>query len=455
MDFDISLIGSLVREGKELVRACKAAGISPTDLQTSESKAALTFLFEYVDKYEEMPSIELLQTKSGLTSISPPLGTASYFIDELGNRKLYQFLERGLRDTINTLEVQNRPRDAMEQLEVLTKGARASMSSLNPVISFFSLGPQVLDFYEGVKSGKRGILTRWPTLNDTTMGLQPEDLVVVVARTNVGKTWTSIIVTHDAWAGRSASFLNETIVYKEDGKKYKVLYVTTEVSNLSIGARFYATRYNLPYFQLRSGRLDGFREKKFRAGVADLLQQEGLFILQGAFNLTVAAIAAAMDQAEPDLVVVDGAYLLKGDGKDRFDRAAGVFNDLKSLLQRTKAAGVVTTQLNRASVNPQQQGKGDPGTETIALSDVIGWNADAIFGMVQGEDLRRQRRMGIIPMKVREASMSKFEINWNFDEMNFDELPKPIDGGVPPPKLPTSKAGSSDATFDEDKDLPF
>ena len=97
---------------------------------------------------------------------------------------------------------------------------------------------------------------------------------------------------------------------------------------------------------------------------------------------------------------------------------------MKRLAKNRKVPLVVSHQFNRAvKVN-------NPATariENLGLSDVSGWNADAVFALVQTEDMRKDKQMIIKNLKQREGVGMEVEINWDFDTMNFSEIPPDAD----------------------------
>jgi len=135
-----------------------------------------------------------------------------------------------------------------------------------------------------------------------------------------------------------------------------------------------------------------------------------------------------MDE-KPDLVLVDGAYLLKVPGITRTERASNVFDELKRLAKRSKAAVVATMQFNReVKVNQAKTVQAD----SIAMTDVAGWNADLIFGLIQTEEMKKNRRMAFKPLKVREGESEEIECNWDFERMDFSEIPRAnVTGNLP------------------------
>jgi hypothetical protein len=196
-------------------------------------------------------------------------------------------------------------------------------------------------------------------------------------------------------------------------------------------------KLRLPYRDFRQGKLDMVSEKKFYDGIQAMLNSPNFNIVGGDFDFAMETFAGIVMDEKPDLVVVDGAYLLKVAGLTRTERAANVFDELKRLAKRSKAAVIATMQFNReVKVNQAKTVQAD----SIAMTDVAGWNADLIFGLIQTEEMKKQKRMAFKPLKVREGEAEEIECYWDFDTMNFSEIPKaalPGQGGIVPANVPT------------------
>lgn len=461
MNLDGAFLFSLAKEGKTAVLRAKSLGITGEDIEEPEGQDALNFMYEAVALYGQAPPPDIVIAKTG-ADLEEHAASADLIIDEMLKKKLMFRMQRGLTTSVEFLD-NGDPRGSFDHTETLIREVRSAQIVHSPVESLFALGPDVLQDYEDIKAGKRGIQTRWPTINKATLGFWPQDLVLFVARVATGKTWASIMMAHDAWSGMWCEWdgMDLHILYRKEcqapayddeqgnrrkcewigpsrrvidsedkcprcggevrAKGHRVLYVTTEVSKKRIASRFFSVRYQLPYYAMRSGRLNPNDENKLKRGVEHLREAGGLAIVGGDFDFTIGGLEAAVEQAEPELVVLDGAYLMRGSGKTRTDQAANVFNDLKRMFQRTGLAGVVTSQLNR-SANPAQ--RNTVSTESIALTDVAGWNSDMVVGMIQDEDMRDAKRMYFKPLKVREGVGEEIEVNWDFTSMNFDELPR-------------------------------
>jgi replicative DNA helicase len=337
-----------------------------------------------------------------------PDAPAAFFGAEVINRRLHVRMREGMQECINHLESRE-PAKAYEHLEEFMFNLRKEKITGTRVESLPALMPEVIDYYERMEAGERGILMPWPTINDETLGLWPADLAVFVARTGIGKTWAALMIATKAWL---------------DG--HKVLFATTEMSKIRIAIRFAAIQFRLAYGRFRKGQLDAFEKKRFIAEAKKIVESEGLYIVGGDFDFRVESFESAIDEAEPDITIMDGAYLLKVGGRDRTERAANAFDAMKRIAKMKKIPMVVTHQFNRdVKANVASSVK----LESMALSDVASWNADLIYALVQTEDMKRDKRMIFKSLKTREGLGVEIETDWDFEEMKFGEVEMNKDGG--------------------------
>jgi len=220
------------------------------------------------------------------------------------------------------------------------------------------------------------------------------------------------VVVHNTWV-----LIN--LALKAWKKKHRVLFLTTEMAQETILQRFAAMYFRLPYRMLRRGKLPKMDEQRFFEGVEELKDAVGLDIIGGQFDFRLESIDGAIEEADCELAIVDGAYLLRAEGKTRTERMAEVFNEFKRICISREVALAASTQFNREAK------KGKPQSnvlENIGLSDVVGWNADLAFALTQTEEMVKSRRMGVIPMKGRETLIPPFDTHWDFELMDFSEI---------------------------------
>jgi len=433
MDLDLIFVASILKGGQDAVR--DALEKVPEDLLQGEGLTAYKFVREYVRDYKAIPDPGMVHGKTNVKLPDPPPAPPLFFIDEILNRQLHGELGKYLKEIIGHYEARD-PKQAYQAYEEGLRELRKLDTGQAKTIALPSLAPEFLDYYDRLKAGETGILTPWPTINEATLGFWPEDFVLFVARLGVGKTWTLVLLANYAW----------------HVCKKKVLFATTEMSRIKILQRWVAVHYRLAYNDLRRGRLDAFAEKKMRDGLEAIQDAEGLDIIGGDFDFRIESLEAAIEYAEPDILFVDGAYLLRTSGDGRFEKAANSFDELKRVAKRNGIPVVSSTQFNR---QVKQDKVNSASVEKIAMSDAAGWNADLIYALLQSEDMKKDRRMLFKPMKFREGSGEEVETWWDFEVMNFDELPKGPSG--PGPAIPsgTSGGGGGGGSTSSDEDDPF
>lgn len=422
-DLDVALASAIVRGGREAFRRTIETGLT-AELLEGDGKTAYNFVVDFYKRYSDLPTDDVVMAETGVLLVPTPEPLA-YIIDALYERKLHKTLHGGVKDIIEHLE-KKRPDKGRESVEDLLRTIRKLDTRAALVESLPALGDRVIQYYEKIKRGERGIQTPWPTINESTMGFWPEDLALFVARMGIGKTWSALQIAGCAW---------------EQGKK--VLVATTEMTKERMAMRYFAVKLRLPYRDFRQGKLDMVSEKKFYDGVQAMMNSPNFNIVGGDFDFAMETFAGIVMDEKPDLVVVDGAYLLKVPGLTRTERAANVFDELKRLAKRSKAAVIATMQFNReVKVNQAKTVQAD----SIAMTDVAGWNADLIFGLIQTEEMKKQKRMAFKPLKVREGEAEEIECSWDFDTMNFSELPKAalptLGSGISPSNVPSGGDGS-------------
>ena len=403
MDLDSTFVASVLVSGIDTFWMAIRLGIDEDHLDGDGLKA-WRFVVDYVKKYKDVPTFDQVNLSVGVQLDIPPPAPEDYYMLELRNRRLHNEVGRWLLE-IEKWHHQRQPHEAYSAYEEAVRELRSLKIATQRTQSLPSLGQDFLDFYDKLKNGYRGIQTPWPTVNESTLGFWPEDFVLYVARLGVGKTWALTIIADHVWSSQ----------------KKRVLFVTTEMSQMKIVQRWIAVHFKYPYNDLRKGHLSAFAEQKMRDTLQEIKDEEGLYIIGGDFDFKISSLEAAIEEAEPDIVLVDGVYLLKSEGDGRIERAANSFDELKRTAKRNHVPLVASTQFNREVKGNKMA---TAGPDKIALSDAAGWNADLIYGLVRTEDMVKDRRMIQLQLKFREGEGEDIETHWDFDTMNFDELPK-------------------------------
>jgi replicative DNA helicase len=396
MDLDLAFVKAILSQEGAFNQA-RHYGITGEMLKGDGVKC-WDFVCNHYSENGEVPSEDLTYAKIGISFPESADGIKS-LISEIKKRSLWErsvAMHEKMGDILDN-------RSNMEALlplvnEYLVDVYKSDVAG-QKIGSLLALGPDVMAFYNRLKNGERGVLTPWAEMNDATLGWWPGDFVVFAARMGVGKTFTLLLLARQAWV---------------DG--HKVLFVGTEMNRLNLAMRFYSIHLKLPYRDFRRGRLVTNMEERAQSAIEMISGDKGLNVVGDDFDADINVIISAVEQTRPDIVFVDGIYLVKNKGHDRHTRVSNTADDLKRMAKRLQIPVIATTQFNREVSSNTRTGI---SAENIGISDVIGWNADVMYGQFQTDDMKEDLVMGYRPLKLREGKGNEFFVKWDFDTMDF------------------------------------
>lgn len=247
-------------------------------------------------------------------------------------------------------------------------------------------------------------------LDDITHGIQrTEELMVIVARTNQGKSWVLEKMCAHVWK-----------------TGYNVGYISPEMTADSIGFRFDTLISNFSNKALTWGK-DGVSDDDYNSYIDDLTTKDTKFIVStpSDFNhyISVSKLKQWIKMNKLDLVAIDGiTYLSDERGKKNDNKTTSLTNiseDLMALSVEMSVPILVVVQANRSGVVGQDQ-EGTPELESIRDSDGIAHNASKIISIQQ----KKNQVLEIGIKKQRFGAVGgKLNYTWNIDTGEFLYIP--------------------------------
>lgn len=405
MSLSVDLIFRLVEQKKFSEYKDK---FQPEILDSSGLKLH-TFVEDFFKKYGTLPTITLMAQEFGLTQADNKSATSEieipteYIIDELKKKFDIQLLT-DLSVKVEKEISQGLVTEAKDSIREFIKEMNNRDVLASSRMNLFSLADRVVLKYQEAKEGKFGIPTPWKWLDAWTLGWYPADVSFIAARPGIGKTWLAILIALSAW--RSGA---------------RVLFASAEMSDEDVAGRAFALYSKMNYSQIRRGSLSTYHESQLYSNIEDFKKQSGIEILDPKVASRMSSVESVIAQMQPDLVVVDACYRMKSSYKsrDRFDNVAMVAEELKDLAMTYKTSIVGTTQLNRDSTKKKTH-----GTEDLAMSDVLGFNASNVLMLSQSDEEAKEKHLRIHPLKVREAenARSGMLIHWDLAQYKFDPV---------------------------------
>lgn len=368
------------------------------------------FIRQFMVKYGKLPDLKTFNEATG-KDLKKSTEDAQYYYDHLVERHIKKTLIASSREASGHLK-EGEVVQAFEIIRTAVEGL--SLQRAAPLITDFKDSHDLLKSELRLKKEEGyGVNTGWEYFDNMNGSTRPGDLISLVGRTGLGKTWLLLYVSMNAWR-----------VHKKP-----VLFFSMEMAPVLIMERLSSMMQSVPYNRVKLGEFPkGLRgvdkKKEFLEGMLELKNSDmpPFNVIGGNLTTNIDEIVALARQLKPAAVFVDGAYLVKTNQRfQKHERIGYVANSLKADVGGTLGIPVFATWQFNKEVTKLKKGQ-RVGTEHIGGADEIGNVSSIVMGLFEEESAStiRQRRVEIV--KGRGGEAGEFYINWDFQNMNFDQI---------------------------------
>ena len=367
-------------------------------------QGAYDFVYNFVRRYNKFPSLKIFYDELSIEELEIT-ETSQYYFDKLIERYKRILLESYLPYVNKKLEKRDID-GAIKEFENIIDTIKSETSIAEEhLFSYRELLETSLELSisNRIKT-KLGITTGWKTLDEATGGFTNGNFYAIVARVKMGK---SLVISRMAQSA-----------YKE-GRN--VLFVSLEMPAIEIADRLLGLEFGLNKKYITHGRLSTFTEKEVKEELRKFDIENKFWFVDGKFNKTVDDITFTCKQLKPDIVFIDGAYLLRVNKsfKAKWELVTYTAEQLKFLAMDLSIPVVASYQFNR-QINRKASSVKDKGFENIGLSDAISQLASIGIALIAPEGTDDYRTVEVIG--ARDGGECSFDINWDWEKMNFDEV---------------------------------
>jgi replicative DNA helicase len=406
----LKLISSLLSTGD--VETFSKVDINPVILKPHELEC-YDYIRQFIYKHKKIPLSETMLQELGDITLPIAKEVPSYYANQIKERFISDAIKKGFTDTKQHLTKENMNVD--EGINVLTDTLMSIHKATNQthIVDFKDSKDFIAKAYKQKKiQGMEGtVLMGYPTVDKMSGGMVGGDLVSIVGRPAMGKTWSTLYMAHNAWYQQHKT----------------VLYVPLEMTVLAIEQRLASMHTKHSLTQLKKAQLSTKDHKNLLVQLDDLSDFEKSFwIAGGDITSTVEDIWKVAMQCNPDFILVDGAYLLSHPNPrmGKYERVGENARALKQMLAMDFNIPVVASwQFNRNASKKMEKSKdAKPGLEDIGYTDEIGQLSSVVLGLMQEESIETILTREVEIMKGRDGEVGTFHTRWDFYNMDFSEL---------------------------------
>lgn len=396
---------------RQEMRRVVEAGIVGDSFQNVTDRRVWEYMTGHVSRYGEVPTVDIVEVELDVRfSDYAPDEPVRFWLDKLREYNKNIFLD----DTQATIEDLLAEGNTAAAEEAFIEGYQYLMEfrGQQPVKTNIELLNEALERHDQIQRGAMttGIRLNLPYIDAVTGGVQPGDSWAVTGRPGVGKSWILVrasLGAHD--------------------QGYRVLMVSMEMQNIQVGRRSSAMGAGINTANLRLGRLSAFARQQlidYRDQMIENGHDDSFFVIEGGLDMSVHDILLRTRELRADLLLVDGAYMVRPSGKGTgrlqgWEQTKAVAEELKQLALSENIALISSYQQNR--------GGAKRGLEGIAGSDAIGQVSSVVLGLTNEESdetfARRQyKHMEIQKGREGEYGTVRLECDLQLSSIEENEI---------------------------------
>jgi KaiC/GvpD/RAD55 family RecA-like ATPase len=255
--------------------------------------------------------------------------------------------------------------------------------------------------YENVKDSKLlGLPTGFKKIDEATAGLQGGQLITIIAPPKTGKSQIALRIAANVHAAG-----------------WVPLFQSFEMNNHEQALRYNGMSSHISTAHLRQGKLETDEKDRFLDHLDALKDSHAFHFVDAVNGLTVDSLVAKSDQLKPDILIVDGVYLMLDQvtGESNTPQAlTNITRGLKRVAQKLDIPVIITTQ----TLLWKMKG-GKVSADSIGYSSSFFQDSDVILGLDMVEEDEDKRMLRVV--QSRNSAPTFTSITWDWDKGCFHD----------------------------------
>jgi replicative DNA helicase len=401
-DNEERLISRIVRT-REIVPALEA-GLEDSWFFVDENKAVWKFVRSHWSKYQEVPSAVTVKDNFPTYRLLAVEDSLEYLVDQLVEYRKRQKAIEVVQNAAEFIALGNHDAAIAEMSHGVATIYDEGAGQTNDVD--LTKDPNArFEEYLAIKTRDGGLLgfrTGFRTIDEATAGLQPGQLITIIAPPKTGKSVLAMQIA---------------VNVHEDG--FVPMFQSFEMSNIEQQHRHDAMRAKIAHSRLVRGNLTLEEERRYKAALDRMETMHKFYLTDSTSAMTVTGLAAKIEKTKPDIVFVDGVYLMvdEASGESNTPQAlTSITRNLKRLAQRQNIPIVVSTQVLLWKMKKRQV-----SADAIGYSSSFFQDSDVILGLQkQDEEDDTSRELRIVAS--RNCGPATSDLLWDWEGGRFEEF---------------------------------
>lgn len=397
-DNEHRLVSKVIRD-RDIIPALQR-GVNESWFLDDDNRKAWSFVRKHYGEYSEVPTAVTVKDHYPNYKVLDVQDNIEYLLDTMVDFRRRLLTRQGLETAVEQLQDNNHDAALLAMEATITKVNEQGILGTHEIDLTKNTEQRYKDYQALQKEEFLGIPTGFSKIDEATAGLQGGQLVTIIAPPKTGKSQIALKMALNV---HSQGFIP--------------MFQSFEMNNHEQQQRHDAMRANISHGRLRRGKLLPAEEDRY-IDVLNKMETEPSFHLIDAVNgITVSSLAAKIEQTKPDIVFVDGVYLMLDEVSGEMNTPQAITNvtrSLKRLAQRINKPIIITTQTLLWKMRA-----GKVTADSIGYSSSFFQDSDVILGLEPVEEDEDIRLLKIVAS--RNCGPSETALTWRWETGCFHD----------------------------------
>ena len=390
-DNEARLVSKVIRD-RDIVPAL-SRGVSENWFLDDDNKRVWAFVRKHYGEYSEVPTAVTVKDHYPNYKVLDVQDSIEYLLDTMVDFRRRMLTRQGLESAIEELQENNHDAALLAMERTITKVNEQGVLGTHE-IDLTKNTEQRYKEYQALQNEEfLGIPTGFAKIDEATAGLQGGQLVTIIAPPKTGKSQIA---------------LKMAINVHQLGKT--PMFQSFEMNNHEQQQRHDAMRAHISHGRYRRGKLLPPEESRL-IDMLNKMETEHPFHLVDAVNgITVSALSAKIEQTKPDIVFVDGVYLMLDEVSGEMNTPQAITNitrGMKRLAQRIDKPIVITTQTLLWKMRA-----GKVTADSIGYSSSFFQDSDVILGLEPIDEDEELRNLKVVASRNCGPTVTALTWRW-------------------------------------------
>ena len=378
-------------------------GIKDDWIVDDEVREVWKFTRKHYTEYKEVPTAAVVKDNYPNFPLYNVEDSIEYLIDKMVEFRRRSLTKAGMEQAIEKLQMNDHESALNEMSNTVTKVNEQGVKGTTHV-DLTKNAEARLEAYKSIQTHTLlGVPTGFEKIDEATAGLQGGQLITVIAPPKTGKSQIALQVainTHEAG--------------------FVPMFQSFEMNNHEQSQRHDSMRAHVSNARYRRGKLHADEETRVSEMMDRVAGMQPFHLVDAVNGLTIDSLMATAEQLKPDILFIDGVYLMMDQvtGEANTPQAlTNITRGLKRVAQRMNIPVIITTQTLLWKMKGRKV-----SADSIGYSSSFFQDSDVILGLEPVEDDEEIRLLKIV--QSRNSSPSETSITWKWDTGCFHDESK-------------------------------